>query len=455
MVSVPPFVDPSTGTLGPGTVTVQILNFSGQGSNIVAGFQIQDLPPSPPMASGVVTLAFLQAIADLVPKLVSQIKGTSLDTPEFNTDLSNQENQANNLIALLQPVVQGSSSSADLGSANGTEIIVQATDLAVADRMLAGQLSALANISNALPAQSLQSNVELWPDVSPRSNQSQTNQGPIALAAQDAFTVVYGNGTPHGFSFSDIENISTSAGVASENERTNAGYVIGGTALYAWALLAGPEIGGPLVLASRFLPLAAPVVTYLILHSQEIVADVLNGLKTEPTPNGPLDTAVGLFISVLKSGSTSLVGVAADLLKHSIDAADSLLQIITNEGPATPTNYTANFSGSVIDQGNGGCPGTANISGSGTVQFSQVSTGLSFAGSIDFSQGGGICDDYSGTYSCSTTPTSGFSLSFSCSGSTTITGTGNFTGSAFSGSWSFSAGNGPDVGNGTFNMNKQ
>src|SRR5205807_5840829 len=117
------------------------------------------------------------------------------------------------------------------------EIIVGPADLAVVDRMLAGQLSALANISNATLAHT---------EISLSGTQSQSSQGPIAQAAQDAFTVLYGNGTPHAFSFSDIENISTSAGVAAENERTNAAYVIGGTAVYAWALLAGPEIGGPL-----------------------------------------------------------------------------------------------------------------------------------------------------------------------------------------------------------------
>lgn len=457
LVSVPPFVDPNTGNIGPATVTVQIINSSGQGSNIIGGFQIEDLPPSPPVASGAVTLAFLQAVADLAPKLQSQIKSTALDTPEFNADLLNQQNQSNNLISLLQPVVQGSAASADLGAVNGTEIIVGAKDLAVSDRMLAGQISALANISNDALFQVLQSNTQLRPDSSLSGTTNQSNQGPITLAAQDAFTVLYGNGTPHAFSFSDIENISTSASIASENERIIAAYVVGGASLYAWALLAGPEIGGPLVLASRVAPFMAPVVMYLSLYSQEIVADVLNGLKTEPVPEGPSETAQTVFIAALKQGPSHFIGVILDFITHAQDAAKSFLEIITKEGPATPNNYTATFTGSVTDQGNGGCPGTANLSGSGTFQFSQVPSGIAIAGSFKLSQLGGICDDYSGTYNCSSTAPSGIgaTIGLSCSGATTINARGGFTGSAFSGQWDFKANNGPDVGTGTFAMKRQ
>ena len=117
---------------------------------------------------------------------------------------------------------------------------------------------------------------------------------------------------------------------------------------------------------------------------------------------------------------------------------------------ATPSTWIGGLSGSVTDEGGGGCAGTAQIRGTSNMTVTGNPDGTySYSGTFSLSQGPGICDDYSGDYFFSGT------VSTLNGGATTFdwglgSAQGTFMNNTFSGDWSFTSGNGPDVGNGTF-----
>lgn len=129
-------------------------------------------------------------------------------------------------------------------------------------------------------------------------------------------------------------------------------------------------------------------------------------------------------------------------------------QFVTATFDSSTVTYSGMFSGTVVDHGNGGCPGSAFTSGPATLTLTESSTPFTFDGTLTLNQRAGICDDYSGTYSFSGTfdPTSSAPVTFSFGlGSAT----GTFNKNVFSGTWTFTAGPGPDVADGTFSLFKQ
>jgi len=114
--------------------------------------------------------------------------------------------------------------------------------------------------------------------------------------------------------------------------------------------------------------------------------------------------------------------------------------------------FTGNFSGSVVDEGVGGCPGTATLGGAASMTVTANSDGtFTYEGTVDLVQGAGICDDYSGFFFFSGTVNTlnGGSASFTV-GELNCTGTLNTN--QFSGTWSFSTSIGPDDGTGSFQL---
>lgn len=147
-VSVPPFVNPTSGQIGPGTVNVQVIQRIGGttlNSNTIPGFQIQDLA-TPVAPAGTVTLSFLRAARNQALALQSEGLSTTL-----NAALSTQITNLDNLIAQVQSV-RGTSSTFSLGSIRGIPVTIGASNLLDTDRMIIGMLSALGTASAGTPA---------------------------------------------------------------------------------------------------------------------------------------------------------------------------------------------------------------------------------------------------------------------------------------------------------------
>jgi hypothetical protein len=126
--------------------------------------------------------------------------------------------------------------------------------------------------------------------------------------------------------------------------------------------------------------------------------------------------------------------------------------------PEQPEVYSGSFVGQVVDQGNGGCPGSATLGGTAIVNIAPAGVGnggaFAFTVNINLLQGPGICDVYEGMYTFSGTlaRVPGTVMTFSA-GLVTVTGAFNL--SQFAGAWGFSASVGPDVATGSFSLTKE
>ncbi len=132
---------------------------------------------------------------------------------------------------------------------------------------------------------------------------------------------------------------------------------------------------------------------------------------------------------------------------------DSNKIVTANFEPIPPTSFTlsGSFKATVIDHGNGGCPGSATINGPATVTVKSAASGFDYSGTVTLAQGSGICDNYSGTYNFSgSVPTLNGGTVSATSGIVTIIGA--FNGKVFSGAWGFSASIGPDVADAPFTL---
>jgi hypothetical protein len=147
VVSVPPYFALSAGMFQAGTVSVQVLVGTTSVSNVIGGFQIQDLPQLPSTAvAGIIALAFLQGAIQAGPVLQTGVSGTtSLNEPSARIGLSKITVTTGQLSGTIGAVVAGTASSADLGTINGQDTVVGPSDLANADRLLLTLLVALAN----------------------------------------------------------------------------------------------------------------------------------------------------------------------------------------------------------------------------------------------------------------------------------------------------------------------
>lgn len=151
IVAVPPYISPSTGLLGPGTVNIKVIQNSGgniTNSNIIQNFQIQDLPASnaPP---GAITLDLLNGIMDYYVQLQGSLKNTPLDIPELTTAIANNITNLQALATQIRAVAQNSSTSFSLGSVNGNNVSVGTQALLATDRMIIGLLKTLSGTTSS------------------------------------------------------------------------------------------------------------------------------------------------------------------------------------------------------------------------------------------------------------------------------------------------------------------
>jgi hypothetical protein len=148
-VAVPPYINPATGTFGPGTVNVQLIQNLGGSivtSNSIQNFQLQDLPTSvaPP---GAVTLNLLNGIINYYVTLQAAIRGTLLDVPELNAAIANNLANLQSLGTQVQAVMQSPSTSFTLGSINGNNLVIGTQALSATDKLIIGMFQSLSSTS--------------------------------------------------------------------------------------------------------------------------------------------------------------------------------------------------------------------------------------------------------------------------------------------------------------------
>ncbi len=152
-VAVPPYINPSTGTFGPATFSVQVVQNSGGSivtSNTIQNLQVDDLPTTvaPP---GAVALDLLKGIIDFDLQLQGSLKGTLLDTPELNAAIAHNITNLQGLVIQIQAVMQTASPAFTLGSIKGNNAVIESQALMKTDRMIIGMLKSLINTIGPAP----------------------------------------------------------------------------------------------------------------------------------------------------------------------------------------------------------------------------------------------------------------------------------------------------------------
>ncbi len=150
VVGVPPYISVSSGEFAAGSVNIQVSQTFGGStvtSNTLSGFQIPNLPTLTTQP-GAVTLALLTAQNQFCQFLInyfSQVNPTSsLNTPEMNGALNVLASGLSPLITEMSDVVQNPTHTFTLGVASGITLTVGSSELAKADQMIVGVLSAQA-----------------------------------------------------------------------------------------------------------------------------------------------------------------------------------------------------------------------------------------------------------------------------------------------------------------------
>jgi hypothetical protein len=169
-------------------------------------------------------------------------------------------------------------------------------------------------------------------------------------------------------------------------------------------------------------------------------------LSLSPTSGtGSASTAVSVDVTGLTSGT---YGGTVSVTTNGATVVVQVTLVVTGS-----TTFSGSLSGTNIDQGAGGCSGSASMSGTATMTLTPVTDGsFSVTGQWTMNQSAGICDDYSGTYSLTGTVDTSGNVMFSTA---LANGTGTLTGTGISGAWGFTSGPGPDVASGTFLLTAQ
>ena len=146
VAGVPPPFDPLTLAVGDSrTVSVQVTATSNSGSvqsNVIDGFQIQSLPPAPPLPPGTLTLAFLIGTAGS-----AELQAALLTDPtvlEIGASETAQFNYLNQLIASIQTLLDVPSAVLTVSDNAHHQLKLSAIDLTASDRIIAGLFTVLA-----------------------------------------------------------------------------------------------------------------------------------------------------------------------------------------------------------------------------------------------------------------------------------------------------------------------
>lgn len=140
LVPVPPLFNGATSVSGLVNVTVQ----QSTGRSGSSQLQIQSLPPAPPSTPGTITVGFLEGIVATAMNLNSDPNNASL-SPALSSVIA----ALNGMIQPLQSVVNGTAASANLGTFNGSSIVVGSSELTQIDRLLLALVGSLAENTEA------------------------------------------------------------------------------------------------------------------------------------------------------------------------------------------------------------------------------------------------------------------------------------------------------------------
>lgn len=141
---VPPYINPSTGAFGSGSVNLKVTQVSAGASadsNTLSGFNIQPLPAAKTAGQG--TLALIQATLAEAQTLSDNVIGTVLDSQAVDAAIRAQIDDLQLLLNNIQSVVQNGTSFA-LGVVGGVDITVNSTNIADVDNLILADLQSLA-----------------------------------------------------------------------------------------------------------------------------------------------------------------------------------------------------------------------------------------------------------------------------------------------------------------------
>ena len=178
IVSVPVMFIGSTFTSG--TVSVTVVGSSGQSNS--PQIQIGAVPPAPPSAPGTVTLGFMEGELALANQFSSETTANPL-----SSDLAALITSLNAAIPPIESVVNGTATSADLGSLNGQPVILGVTELSQMDQLSVALLQSLADSAGNGTSTMLAGHRSAYTSAAPMSSSSST--GCVSLPA--AVTSLY------------------------------------------------------------------------------------------------------------------------------------------------------------------------------------------------------------------------------------------------------------------------
>jgi len=333
-VSVPPFITPKTGTAGAGKFNVRLVETLPGGGSVLSNAAVLKVGALPALPAGVapgsLTLAYLQALAQVNSQFQGQI--SSAQEPQISDALAGQATSINDLIALLQPVQDGSEASVTLGTVSGTPVTVTSQNLAASDQMLIAVLSSLANASPMLLTES----GGLWPYLGPSMAFAQS-AGCMSAEASSALqntgnASLFSAGIAQAFS---APASSTNCQVAQAAD-TAAGVVLGagGVAIALLALAGAPAYA-----------LALPAAALIALGLELGGGLILVGGTQQPTDPGAkaivetgLEQLNGAFQGLFKRVFPEIENLSTALnLKDLFDGTNQILDAFGATAPAPPT----------------------------------------------------------------------------------------------------------------------
>jgi hypothetical protein len=140
-VSVPAYINATSGAFGSGTVSLQATQGSAQ-SNVLTGFQIQALTPATG-TKGNATLSLIQASLAEAQKLQMSVMNTPQNSTALQDAIGVQIFNLQQLVTNVQNVVQNGASFS-LGAVNGVDITVTQSNISDVDDLIIATLQSLA-----------------------------------------------------------------------------------------------------------------------------------------------------------------------------------------------------------------------------------------------------------------------------------------------------------------------
>lgn len=160
-VAVPPYVNPSTGTFGSGTVNVRVLQNSNgtiSASNIIAGLQIGPLPTLtlPPGSVSANIAGFLElTLADTENRLLEldASSGGHINTANLRAQLESIRIQYGQLKGIIRNAIANPGQLEVIGQINGTPVSFDQESLRVADQWMVAEINGILAELQGVPVQ--------------------------------------------------------------------------------------------------------------------------------------------------------------------------------------------------------------------------------------------------------------------------------------------------------------